>query len=105
MANASSRLRDGARDVAGDANEQLRQLRAQIDGLMRERVGPIVSDAANRAQDYGRQAGALARDYGQQAGDLAHDQSEALSGRVREMPLAAIAIAAVAGYLLGRLAR
>ena len=98
---ASSRLRD----ASSDAGEQIRQLRAQVDGLMRERITPMVNDAAGRAQDYGRQAGALARDYGSQASDLAHGQSEALAGRVRAMPLASIAIAAVAGYLLGRLAR
>ena len=101
MTTASSRLRD----AQGDAHEQIRALRAQVDALMRHRVTPVVSDVADRAQDYGRQAGALARDVGHQASDLAHEQSDALADRVRGMPLASIAIAAVAGYLFGRLAR
>ncbi len=86
----SSRLRE----ASSDANEQIRQLRGQVDQLMRERVTPLVSDAAGRAQDYARQAS-----------DIAQHQAEALSNQVREMPIASILVAAAAGYLLGRLAR
>jgi ElaB/YqjD/DUF883 family membrane-anchored ribosome-binding protein len=86
----SSRLRD----ASSDANEQIRQLRGQVDQLMRDRVTPMVSEAAGRAQDYARQAT-----------DIAQHQAEAFSAQVREMPIAAVLVAAAAGYLLGRLAR
>lgn len=90
MASYSSRVRD----ASADASDEIRQLRSQVDQLMRERVGPAVSDAAGRAQDYARHAQ-----------DTAREQAEALSSHVREMPLVSVLIAAVAGYLLGRLAR
>ena len=77
-----------------EAREQIKQLRDHVDSLMRDRVTPMLSDAAGRAQDYGRQAS-----------DAAQDQVEHLSGRVREMPMTAILIAAVAGFLIGRIAR
>ena len=77
-----------------EAREQIKQLRDQVDSLMRDRVTPMLSDAAGRAQDYGRQAS-----------DAAQDQVEHLSGRVREMPMTAILIAAAAGFLIGRIAR
>ncbi len=77
-----------------DARDQIKQLRDQVDSLMRERVTPLISEAAGRAQEYGRQAS-----------DMASAQAEQLSGRVREMPLTAVLIAAAAGFLIGRIAR
>ncbi len=88
--STTSRLRD----VSSDANSQIRELRSQVDQLMRERVTPMVSEAAGRAQDYAKQAG-----------DYSREQAEAFSSQVREMPIAAVLVAAAAGYLLGRLAR
>jgi ElaB/YqjD/DUF883 family membrane-anchored ribosome-binding protein len=90
MATYSSRVRE----ASSDASEQIRELRSQVDQLMRDRIAPTVSEAAGRAQDYARQAQ-----------DVARDQAEALSSQVREMPLVSVLVAAVAGYLLGRLAR
>jgi len=90
MASSSNSMRD----TASDARDEIRKLREQVDGLMRERVTPIISDAAGRAQDAARQAG-----------EMAQDQAEALSSRVRETPLAALFIAGAAGYLLGRITR
>ena len=87
-------MSDRASDVGTDAQAQIRQLRDQVDSLMRERVGPTMSGLGERAQDAARQAR-----------DMAHDQTEALSSRVREMPIASILIAAAAGYLIGRLSR
>jgi ElaB/YqjD/DUF883 family membrane-anchored ribosome-binding protein len=81
-------------NAASDARDEIRKLRDQVDSLMRERVTPIISDAAGRAQDAARQAG-----------EMAQDQAEALSNRVRETPLAAVLIAGAAGYLLGRITR
>ncbi len=90
MASTSSTLND----AASSAQEQIRQLRDQVDSLMRERVSPMVADAAGRAQDAARHAQ-----------DIAEDQVEALSGRVREMPITAILIAAAVGFIVGRIAR
>ncbi len=77
-----------------DAREQIRQLRDQVEQLIRERVTPIISDAAERAQGMAKQAQAVVS-----------DQAEAVSDRVREMPLTSILIAAGIGYLLGRVTR
>jgi ElaB/YqjD/DUF883 family membrane-anchored ribosome-binding protein len=90
MASTSSTIHD----AASSAQEQIRQLRDQVDSLMRERVSPMVADAAGRAQDAARHAH-----------DIAEDQVEALSGRVREMPITAILIAAAVGFIVGRIAR
>jgi ElaB/YqjD/DUF883 family membrane-anchored ribosome-binding protein len=85
---------DRASDSAADAREQIRQLREQVDTLMRERVSPAVSSAAGRAQEMARHAR-----------EVAAEQTEAFSGRVREMPIASVLIAAAVGYLIGRLTR
>jgi ElaB/YqjD/DUF883 family membrane-anchored ribosome-binding protein len=81
-------------DTAVTANDQIRQLRDQVDQLMRERVTPIISDAAGRAQDIARQAQSAVT-----------GQAEAVSSRVRDMPLTSVLIAAAVGYLLGRVTR
>ena len=81
-------------DAATDAREQIRQLRDQVDQLMRERVAPVISDAAGRAQTAARQAQ-----------EIVSDQAEAMSGRVREMPLTSVLIAGAVGFLLGRVMR
>jgi len=57
-------------------------------------VTPVISEAAGRAQGAARQAG-----------EVVSEQAEAVSGRVREMPLTSVVIAAAVGYLLGRLTR
>ncbi len=81
-------------ETGADAREQIRQLREQVDTLMRERVPNLASDVAGRAQAAAKQAR-----------DMAQEQTEALSERVREMPIASVLIAAAAGYLIGRLSR
>jgi len=85
---------DTVSDRANDAKEQIAKLREQVDSLLRERVSPALSDAAGRAQTAARAAG-----------DMAQDQAEAISGRVREQPLAALLVAAGVGYLVGRILR
>ncbi len=81
-------------DRAEDAMEQIARLRAQVETLMRERVTPAVGDAAERM-------GAAAND----AADVVRDRADALAGAVRGKPLAAICVAAVIGFLLGRAGR
>jgi len=84
----------GSSESVADAKEQIRQLRDQVDTLMRERVTPALSDAAGRAQDAARHAR-----------KAAEDQAEAFSTKVREMPITAVLIAVGAGFLIGRLTR
>jgi ElaB/YqjD/DUF883 family membrane-anchored ribosome-binding protein len=79
---------------ADDAISQIARLRDQVETLMRDKVTPAVGDAATRAQ-------AAAGD----AADLMRDRADALGGAVRQQPLAAILIAAVVGFLLGRIGR
>ena len=81
-------------DKTNDAKEQIAKLREQVEMLMNDRVTPALAGAAGRAEQAARQAT-----------DMAWEQKEALSGRVREQPIAAILVAAAAGYLIGRISR
>lgn len=89
-------LRDQAAASASrvneDAREELAKLRAQVERLMQERVTPALAGAADTVQD-----------YASRARHTIEDQADAISETVRERPLIAVAVAAVAGYLLGRL--
>ena len=87
-------MRDKMDDTAQDAQEQIAQLRAQVENLMSERVTPALANAAGQVEDYARQAR-----------DMANDQTEQLAEKVRESPLVSVLIAAGVGYLLGRIAR
>ncbi len=73
-----------------DAAEQIAKLREQVEQLMRERVTPALADAAARAES---------------AVVTARDQAQAMSGRVRERPLAAMLVATAIGFALGRVLR
>jgi ElaB/YqjD/DUF883 family membrane-anchored ribosome-binding protein len=88
----ASEAKAGAERVADDAHEELAKLRAQVERLMSERVTPALAGAADQVQDYANRAR-----------EAVEDQADALSDTVRERPLIAIAVAAVGGYLLGRL--
>ena len=77
-----------------DPNEQIAQLREQVQNLMKDRVTPALSQAADTAQQ-----------YASQARDIYEDQSAALSDRVREAPIVAILVATGIGYVIGRIAR
>lgn len=81
-------------DRANDAKEQIAKLREQVEMLMRERVTPAFGTVAGHAETTARAAA-----------DMAQEHAEALSGRVREQPLAAMLIAAGVGFLLGRFVR
>ncbi|MBY0332317.1 MAG: hypothetical protein K2X49_16810 [Acetobacteraceae bacterium] len=82
----------GAERVSDDAREELAKLRAQVERLMSERVTPALAGAADQVQD-----------YASRAREMVEDQADALSETVRERPLVAVVVAAVGGYLLGRL--
>lgn len=90
----SDRISDKADELQGSAQEQIAQLRAQVEQLMSERVTPALANAAGQVEDYARQAR-----------DMANDQAEQFSEKVREAPLVSVLIAAGVGYLVGRIAR
>jgi ElaB/YqjD/DUF883 family membrane-anchored ribosome-binding protein len=75
-----------------DPREELAKLRAQVERLMQERVTPALAGAADQVQDYARSAR-----------ETIEHQADALSETVRERPLLAIGVAALGGYLIGRL--
>jgi len=95
----ASDVRNGAKKLEGDlshtseaASAELARLRAQVERLMQDRVGPALSDAADKVQDYAHRA---------RAG--IETQTDALSATIRERPIAAVAIGAGVGFLIGRL--
>jgi ElaB/YqjD/DUF883 family membrane-anchored ribosome-binding protein len=77
-----------------DAEEQIRELREQVEALMRDRVTPVVADAVGRAGETVRQVT-----------DSVTDKTDALAAQVRDKPLTAMAIAIAAGFLIGRITR
>lgn len=79
-------------DTGGDAHEQLRKLREQVESLMRERVAPTVAGLAGRAEA-----------AAQHACGVAADRTEALSNQVRQRPIGSVLIAAAVGFVIGRL--
>ena len=77
-----------------ETQEQLLNLRAQVEHLLNDRVTPALSDAAGRAET----AVTTARDYTSAGAD-------SVSKKVRGQPLIAVGVAGAVGYLLGRIAR
>jgi len=75
-----------------DPREELARLRAQVERLMQERVTPALAGAADQMQG-----------YADAARDTIEHQVDALTETVRERPLVAVAVATLAGYLIGRL--
>jgi ElaB/YqjD/DUF883 family membrane-anchored ribosome-binding protein len=95
-ANDMRNLRDeaiasGGR-LADDARAELAQLRAQVERLMEERVSPVLGAAAETVEGYGRRAR-----------ETVEAKADALSDSVKERPLLTVAVAAIGGFLLGRL--
>jgi ElaB/YqjD/DUF883 family membrane-anchored ribosome-binding protein len=87
-------ISDTTSNTIGNAEEQIARLRRQVEALMNDRVTPMVSNAAGRAE------AAL-----HTATDSVRGQADALSGQVKKQPLAAIAVAAGVGFLIGRIIR
>ncbi len=96
MSNDARRLKDqaaaSADRVSTDAQEELAKLRAQVERLMQERVTPALAGAADQVSDYANRAR-----------EAVEERADAISETVREKPLMAIGIAALGGYLIGRL--
>ena len=77
-----------------DTHAQIARLRAQVESLMKDRVTPVLADAAGRAES-----------AVYSAADVVREQADAVSGRVREQPLMAVLIAMGIGFVLGRAMR
>jgi ElaB/YqjD/DUF883 family membrane-anchored ribosome-binding protein len=82
------------KNKAEDAMEQIAELRAQVEALMREKAAGLVGHTVERVE-------AAAHD----ASDLARERAEALAVMVRERPLSSVLIAAAVGFLFGRAGR
>lgn len=99
MSQAANDMRDlrdqassSANRISDDAREELAKLRAQVEKLMQERVTPALAGAADTAEDYARRAR-----------ETIEEQADSVAATVRERPLIAVGIAALGGYLIGRL--
>jgi len=87
-------VKDTVEPTSNDLVGEVAYLREQLETLMRERVTPVVSDIANRAEKM--MDGAT---------DTVRAQADAVGEKVREQPLIAVAIAVGIGWLLGRAMR
>jgi|tagenome__1003787_1003787.scaffolds.fasta_scaffold19180635_2 ElaB/YqjD/DUF883 family membrane-anchored ribosome-binding protein len=93
------------RSKLDDAQAQIARLRQQVEGLMRDRVQPTMSDYAGRANEALGSASGTMRDYMGSASGVVRDQAEMVSGRVKEQPLIALLVAATVGWIIGRVMR
>jgi len=87
-------ITDRTSTAMDSAEEQIAKLRSQVEALMKDRVTPMVTNAAGRAE------AAL-----HSASDTVRGQADALSGQVRKQPLMALVVAAGVGFLIGRIVR
>jgi ElaB/YqjD/DUF883 family membrane-anchored ribosome-binding protein len=87
-------MSDTIGSATGSAEEQIAKLRNQVEALMKDRVTPMVADAAGRAE------AAL-----HSAQHRARRSADAVSGQVRDQPLIALVVAAGVGFLIGRIMR
>ncbi len=77
-----------------DAHAEIAALREKVDALMQNRVGPAVTALADEAQA-----------AAQASIDTVRHQVNRLSDTVREQPLTALGVAALAGFVLAALMR
>ncbi len=87
-------MSDTTSNVMGNAEDQIARLRSQVEALMKDRVTPMVTDAAGRAEAALHSAAGTVR-----------GQADALSGQVRKQPLISLVVAAGVGFLIGRIIR
>lgn len=80
--------------AATDPQAEIAALRGKVEALMGERVTPALAQAADRAEAAAQAARVRLR-----------DGSERLGERVREQPLLAVALAALAGFVVVALFR
>jgi ElaB/YqjD/DUF883 family membrane-anchored ribosome-binding protein len=83
-----------ASQAANDTASQVRQLRSEVESVMRDTVTPALADALERA--------ATATQY---TTDRVRRHSETMAENVRGRPLIAIAVAWAVGFFFGRVTR
>ena len=89
-----AQAQDKAGALAADAQAEIAALRARVETLMNERVTPALSQAADRAE-------ATMNTVRERLGE----RGEQVSERVREQPLLALALAALAGFVVAAMFR
>lgn len=90
----AGQAQEAAQGYASDAQAEIAALRAKVETLMNERVTPVLSQAAERAE-------ATMNTVRAQVGE----RGEQVSERVREQPLLALALAALAGFVVAAMFR
>ena len=84
-----------------DMNAQLKYLREQVDKLINERAMPRLAEVADQLSEVMDRA----EDVAKRGYSMARENVDTVSERVKEQPIAAVMIAAMAGFLLGRMLR
>jgi ElaB/YqjD/DUF883 family membrane-anchored ribosome-binding protein len=87
-------IQDLANNTAHDAAAEIAKLREQVESLMRDRVTPVFGQALHSAENAAKAAS-----------DEVRHQATRLSDTVQDKPLAALALAGVAGFVLASLLR
>ncbi len=77
-----------------DTQEQLAMLRKQVNDLLNDRIQPVIQEYTGRAKT-----------AASQASDYTRGQADVVAEQVRGRPLAAVALAGIVGYILGRFIR
>jgi len=87
-------MSETAEATAHDAAAEIARLRSQVETLMNERVTPMLGSVANSAEHAAKAATEEVRHQAARLSDAVHDK-----------PLAAIGIAALAGFVLASILR
>lgn len=83
-----------ARSQASDTASQIARLKAQVDALSRDSMVSTVSNLREPANEAMREAL-----------DTVRYRGRAMMGTIRDQPIAAVAVAAVVAFFLGRMTR
>ena len=90
--NAVGGAKDAAREVGEDMQGEISRLRGEVERLMRDRVQPALSDAADTAGE-----------YAQRAKDVAVRGGENAAAVVKDNPLLTVGLVAAVAFVLGRI--
>ncbi|MDB5315606.1 MAG: hypothetical protein JWO26_3396 [Rhodospirillales bacterium] len=87
-------LRSTAESARDSVQAEIAALRSKVESLMSDRVSPVVNRMMDRAENAAGDAAATVR-----------EQANRLSETVQDRPIAALACAALAGYIAALLTR
>jgi ElaB/YqjD/DUF883 family membrane-anchored ribosome-binding protein len=93
-ATAEETVRQIADEAGGVAAAEIAALRAKVEQLMTDHVTPALANAAGRAEHAAESAVAGLR-----------NQADRISGQVQEKPMAALGLAALAGFVVALIIR